>query len=86
MRSSAALLCAVSAFFFLISLKQGTVHDPGFVMMWYLVLGRVYWFEQQALEDHLDEHDHEDLDGDDLLSEHDDDLGEDDDAHGMARA
>ena len=50
MRSAVALLCAVAVFFFLISLKQGTVHDPGTVFLWYLVIARVYWYERRQAD------------------------------------
>lgn len=57
MRSAVALLCAVAVFFFLISLKQGTVHDPGTVFLWYLVIARVYWYERRQADLHADEYD-----------------------------
>jgi hypothetical protein len=57
MRSAVALLCAVAVFFFLISLKQGTVHDPGTVFLWYLVIARVYWYERLQADLDDDEYD-----------------------------
>lgn len=57
MRSAVALLCAVAVFFFLISLKQGTVHDPGTVFLWYLVIARVYWYERRQADLAAEEYD-----------------------------
>ena len=69
MRSSVAVLCASALFFFLISLKQGTVHDPGAVMLWYLVIARVYWYERRARE--LEEEELGELDEEHEHDEHD---------------
>ena len=57
MRSAVALLCAIAVFFFLISLKQGTIHDPGTVFLWYLVIARVYWYERRQADLEADEYD-----------------------------
>ena len=70
MRSPVAILCAFGIYYFAISLKQGTVHDPGLFWVWYLVIARLYareggevdWSEP---EDDL-ENDHE-VDYDDEL-------------------
>ena len=70
MRSAVAVLCAVAIFFFLISLKQGTVHDPGTVFLWYMVIARVYWFERRQLELDQDEYD-EDTEDEFDPAEHD---------------
>ncbi|MCH2143848.1 MAG: hypothetical protein MK082_01740 [Phycisphaerales bacterium] len=70
MRPAIALLGSVSAFVFLISLKQGTVHDPGFVFMWYMVVARVYWYELKMQEQREDEYDEfEEVDDEDAWDE-----------------
>lgn len=89
MRSSVAVLCAVALFFFLISLKQGTIHDPGTVFLWYLVIARVYWFERQQVElleaeDAYDEDYEDELEESHEFEDEDDPDGYEDEHHSFA--
>ena len=58
MRSPVAILCAFAVFYFAISLKQGTVHDPGLFWVWYLVIARLY--AREGGEVVWDDADHDD--------------------------
>lgn len=89
MRSSVAVLCAVALFFFLISLKQGTIHDPGTVFLWYLVIARVYWFERKQVElleaeEAYDEEYEDELEESHEFEDEDDPDGYEDEHHSFA--
>ena len=62
-RSSATILIGIALFGFLLTLKQGTVHNNGVDMMVYIVIARLALFERnsflQSESDHEDEHDDE---------------------------
>ena len=62
-RSSATILIGISLFGFLLTLKQGTVHNSGVDMMVYIVIARLALFERSSFvhseSDHEDGHDDE---------------------------
>jgi hypothetical protein len=61
-RSSATILIGIALFGFLLTLKQGTVHNSGVDMMVYIVIARLALFErheQGADEDDEDDHEYE---------------------------
>jgi len=67
MRSPVAILCAFAVFYFAISLKQGTVHDPGLFWVWYLVIARLHAREADEPDWEAAEPDLEDGPGDDRV-------------------
>ena len=75
-RSSATILIGIALFGFLLTLKQGTVHNSGVDMMVYIVIARLALFERHVQgvdgddHDHDHEYDHE-YDDDDLDDESD---------------
>lgn len=79
-RSSATILIGIALFGFLLTLKQGTVHNSGVDMMVYIVIARLALFErhEQAADgddeddyehDHEDDHEYDDDDFDDASAE-----------------
>ena len=61
-RSSATILIGIALFGFLLTLKQGTVHNSGVDMMVYIVIARLALFERNSFlqsegdyEDELDD-------------------------------
>lgn len=65
LRSSMAVLFALSTFCFMLSLKQGSVHHLGLLYVWYFVLGRIYTYESEEEEMRPEEDLFEDDDEDD---------------------
>lgn len=76
-RSSAAIMIALASFYFMLSLKQGTIHNPSGIMVWFLVLAHVYWHEKAVLEDtELDDEYDDELDDDEYEEAIEDDEDE----------
>ena len=71
-RSSATILIGIALFGFLLTLKQGTVHNSGVDMMVYIVIARLALFErheQAADGDDEDDHGYDDDEFDDASAE-----------------
>ncbi|HAW96273.1 MAG TPA: hypothetical protein DCX60_08355, partial [Phycisphaerales bacterium] len=80
-RSSATILIGIALFGFLLTLKQGTVHNSGVDMMVFIVIARLALFERNVLdEDEAYGDEHEDEYEDDEAHEFDDEEDTDDTA------
>jgi len=80
-RSSATILIGIALFGFLLTLKQGTVHNSGVDMMVFIVIARLALFERNALdEDEAYGDEHEDEYEDDEAHQFDDEEDTDDTA------
>ena len=70
-------MIGIALFGFLLTLKQGTVHNSGVDMMVYIVIARLALFERHAQGADGDDHDHDheydhEYDDDDFDDESDD--------------
>ena len=74
-RSSAAILIGIALFGFLLTLKQGSIHNGGADMMLFIVIARVALFDREAAHADDEAFDHEDDDAHDHEYEGDDEEG-----------